>query len=61
MIAFDTNVLLRLLLDDEVTQSRQVEAIVRHVAAAEDCARNLRAEKDDYRPVNMIFLSRSAK
>ena len=39
MIACDTNVLLRLLLDDEETQSRQVEAIVRQVAAAEDCVR----------------------
>ena len=36
MIAFDTNVLLRLLLDDEETQSRQVEAIVRQVVAAGD-------------------------
>ncbi len=39
MIACDTNVLLRLLLDDEETQSRQVEAIVRQVVAAEDCVR----------------------
>ena len=36
MIACDTNVLLRLLLDDEETQSRQVEAIVRQVVAAGD-------------------------
>lgn len=36
MIAFDTNVLLRLLLDDEATQSRQVEALVRQVGEAGD-------------------------
>ena len=36
MIAFDTNVLLRLLLDDEETQSRQVEALVRQVGEAGD-------------------------
>ena len=36
MIAFDTNVLLRLLLDDDETQSRQVEAIVSQVAEAGD-------------------------
>lgn len=36
MIAFDTNVLLRLLLDDDETQSGQVEAIVRQVAEAGD-------------------------
>lgn len=36
MIAFDTNVILRLLLDDDDTQSGQVEAIVRQVAEAGD-------------------------
>ncbi len=36
MIAFDTNVILRLLLDDDETQSGQVEAIVRQVAEAGD-------------------------
>ena len=36
MIAFDTNALLRLLLDDDETQSGQVEAIVRQVAEAGD-------------------------
>ena len=36
MIAFDTNVLLRLLLDDEEAQSRQVESIVRQIGEARD-------------------------
>ena len=36
MIAFDTHVLLRLPLDDDETQSRQVEGIVGQVSEAGD-------------------------